>query len=187
MTMQAEYLLFPTALGRCALAWRLDGTGTPRVTGFQLPESTEAQTEGRIARAAGAMHGEAPPASIQALVAQVQRHLSGEPQDFQQVPLDLDGVAGFARQVYAVAQAIPAGETLTYGEVAAQLGQPGAARAVGQALGRNPIALIIPCHRVLAAGGKPGGFSAHGGASTKEKLLAIEGAVRGGGQLELGV
>jgi methylated-DNA-[protein]-cysteine S-methyltransferase len=85
-------------------------------------------------------------------------------------------VPAFHRAVYAVARAIPPGETLTYGEVARRLGDPGSARAVGQALGRNPFAIIVPCHRVVAAGGATGGFSAHGGAATKRRILAIEGA-----------
>src|SRR6266852_150608 len=90
----------------------------------------------------------------------------------------VEGADRFARQVYEAAREIQAGETRTYGELAKALGQPAAARDVGQALARNPIALIIPCHRVVAAGGKPGGFSAHGGRATKARMLAIEGATK---------
>ena len=82
-----------------------------------------------------------------------------------------------ARRVYEVARTIPPGATLTYGEIAARLELPGAARDVGQALGRNPFPLVVPCHRVVAAGGRLGGFSARGGAATKRRLLAIEGAI----------
>jgi methylated-DNA-[protein]-cysteine S-methyltransferase len=89
--------------------------------------------------------------------------------------VELEGVGPFARKVYDAAREIPIGKTSTYGELAKKLGQPKAVRAVGRALARNPIPLIIPCHRILAADGKPGGFSAHGGAVTKLKLLALEG------------
>jgi methylated-DNA-[protein]-cysteine S-methyltransferase len=88
--------------------------------------------------------------------------------------LDLGELPAFDREVYAVARTIPPGETLTYGEIAARLGDPGAAREVGQSLGRNPIAIIVPCHRVVAAGGGTGGFSANGGVDTKLRLLEIE-------------
>jgi methylated-DNA-[protein]-cysteine S-methyltransferase len=105
--------------------------------------------------------------------------LRGEPRDLSGVELDMQGVPPFHRRVYEVARGIPAGSTLSYGEVAARLGSPGSARAVGQALGRNPFAIVVPCHRVLAAGGRIGGFSANGGARTKLRLLEIEGARKG--------
>ncbi len=103
--------------------------------------------------------------------------MSGDTQDFQDVPIDWDGLEAFSRQVYEFIRRIPAGNTMTYGEIARDLGLPGSARAVGQAMGSNPVPLLIPCHRVLAAGGKSGGFSAHGGRSTKLKMLAIERAM----------
>jgi methylated-DNA-[protein]-cysteine S-methyltransferase len=96
----------------------------------------------------------------------------------------MDAVPEFPRRVYEVARTIPPGGTLTYGEVAARLGDARLAREVGQALGRNPFAIIVPCHRVLAAGGMPGGFSASGGVATKMRLLSIEGA-RAASQLGL--
>ncbi len=108
----------------------------------------------------------------------MRKHLQGEIQDFRDIAIHLDAADRFARQVYEAAREIPAGETRTYGELAKALGQPGDARDVGQALARNPIALIIPCHRVVAAGGKPGGFSAHGGRTTKARMLGIEGAAK---------
>jgi methylated-DNA-[protein]-cysteine S-methyltransferase len=97
-------------------------------------------------------------------------------EDFSDIELDLEESPPFARQVYKAARKIPLGQTRTYGQIAKSAGSPGAARAVGHALGQNPIALIVPCHRVLAAGGKKGGFSAHGGCATKARMLEIEGA-----------
>ncbi len=110
------------------------------------------------------------------VIESIQALLRGEPADLSSVVLDWRGVPEFHRRVYELALAIPPGRTLTYGEVAQQLGEPGAARAVGQALGKNPYAPIVPCHRVLAAGGRAGGFSAPGGTLTKLRMLEIEGA-----------
>jgi methylated-DNA-[protein]-cysteine S-methyltransferase len=107
--------------------------------------------------------------------------LRGERTDLTSVPLDMERVPEFHRRVYEAARAIPPGSTRSYGEIAKQLGEPGSARAVGQALGRNPFAIVVPCHRVLAAGGRSGGFSATGGVTTKLRMLAIEGA-RANGQ-----
>jgi methylated-DNA-[protein]-cysteine S-methyltransferase len=94
--------------------------------------------------------------------------------DLSVIELDMDRVPPFHRRVYQIARTIAPGETMTYGEIAAQLGSPGSARAVGQALARNPFAIVVPCHRVLTAGDKLGGFSATGGATTKLRLLSIE-------------
>ena len=152
----------------------MEGHSAPLVILFQLPESTLAVTEHRIARHTGASQASAPPRQIAEIIERVGRHLAGRVQDFRSVPVDLSAMGAFERAVYAAAREIPSGETRTYGEIARSLGQPRAARAVGQALGRNPIPLIIPCHRVTAAGGKPGGFSAPGGRATKMMLLEIE-------------
>src|SRR5207245_8475160 len=103
-----------------------------------------------------------------------------EARDLSVIVLDMERVSPFHRRVYEAARAIPAGATLSYGDVATRLGAPGAARAVGQALGRNPFAIVVPCHRVLAAGGKVGGFSANGGITAKLRLLSIEGAQANG-------
>ena len=108
-------------------------------------------------------------------IEEVERHLSGLRPDFSSVELDLTGVGSFERDVYAAARSIAWGRTASYGELAALVGRPSEAREVGQALARNPIAIIIPCHRVLAKGNRIGGFSAHGGTITKERLLALEG------------
>jgi methylated-DNA-[protein]-cysteine S-methyltransferase len=104
----------------------------------------------------------------------------GEPRDLTHLPLDMEGVPSFHQRVYELARRIPPGKTWTYGEVAQRLGEPGAARAVGQALGSNPFAPVVPCHRVLGAPTGKGGFSAHGGLQTKLKMLEIEGARFGG-------
>jgi O-6-methylguanine DNA methyltransferase len=171
---KTAYCLFETPLGSCAIAWT-EGCDSPTVTCFQLPEANTKLTESRIARSSGASQASAPPPPIAAVIERVCKHLQGDIQDFRDIPLDLEGTASFARRVYEAARQIPTGQTRTYGELAKAVGRPTAARAVGQALGKNPIALLIPCHRVLAAGGKPGGFSAHGGRATKARMLAIEG------------
>ena len=174
-----SYCLFETPLGRCGIAWTDARAGSDEyaVTHFQLPESTPGETESRIARKSGAAGASEPPRPIATLIARVSKHLQGEIQDFRDVPVDLATADPFVRRICQAVREIPAGKTVTYAELAKVLGDPSLTRAVGGALGRNPIPLIIPCHRVQAAGGKPGGFSAHGGRVTKAKLLAIEGAV----------
>ena len=183
----AGYCLFDTPLGWCGIAWHQGGrsAGPPAVTLLQLPEATAERTASRMARASGAPGPSAPPTPIAGIIERLRRHLGGEAQDLRDIVVDLTGADAFARQVYDAARAIPPGQTRTYGEIAKALGQPREAQAVGQALGKNPIALIIPCHRVVAAGGKPGGFSAHGGRATKSRLQAIEGAPTAPIQLEL--
>jgi O-6-methylguanine DNA methyltransferase len=178
MEHRAGYCLFETVLGLCGIAWRETGNleAPVAVTFFQLPEATAQIAESRIGRKSGARRAGAPPAGVSQIVERVRKHLLGEVQDFRDVTLDLQGTGAFARLVYDAARKIPAGETSTYGAIARAVGEPGAARAVGRALGANPIPLIVPCHRVLAAGGKSGGFSAHGGRDTKARMLEIEGA-----------
>ena len=168
----AGYALFDTALGRCGIAWSARG-----VVAVQLPEADEATTRSRLARSARGAPEAAPPPAVRAAIEAIAALLAGAKRDLEDVVLDESGVPDFHRRVYAAARRIPPGRTATYGELAAQLGLPGAARAVGQALGRNPFTLIVPCHRVLAAGGRSGGFSAHGGVTTKLRLLEIEGAL----------
>ncbi|MGQ2981023.1 MAG: methylated-DNA--[protein]-cysteine S-methyltransferase [Polaromonas sp.] len=168
------FTLFDSAVGCCAIAW-----GDAGICGVQLPEADAAQTRARMGlRFPGAAEVQ-PDADRQAAIRQITAMLRGEPHQVDGLALDMRGVPAFHQRVYAVARAIAPGQTLTYGEVAARLGEPGAARAVGQALGRNPFAPVVPCHRVLAAGDKPGGFSASGGIRTKLRLLIIEGAMRG--------
>jgi O-6-methylguanine DNA methyltransferase len=167
--------LFDTAIGRCGIAWSERG-----VVGVQLPEANERATRARLLRRFPAAREAPPPPDIQNALDGIVALLRGEASDLAAVALDMDGVPPFHRRVYAVARNIPPGATLAYGEIAARIGAPGAARAVGQALGRNPFAIIVPCHRVLAAGGKVGGFSANGGVTTKRRLLAIEDAQANG-------
>jgi methylated-DNA-[protein]-cysteine S-methyltransferase len=163
------YCLFDTAIGACGVAWSQRG-----VTRLQLPEVDASATERRLsARAAKA--SKAAPAEIGQLVADVQTYMTGRRVDFDSVAIDLSNVEPFELKVYVAARAVPWGHMVSYGEVARQIESPGAARAVGQALSRNPVPIIIPCHRVLAKGHRIGGFSAHGGALAKEHLLALEG------------
>lgn len=170
--MANEYTLFDTEIGTCAIAWQ---TGdAPVVVSFNLPEATEAETERRIARK-GAKATQIP-TRIEEVIEKARRHLARDLQDFHDVPIDWDRYEPFARRVYQAALDIPVGQTRTYGQLAKTVNEPQAAQAVGQALGSNSIPLIIPCHRILAANGKMGGFSAPGGLHTKEKLLLIEGA-----------
>ena len=170
MTSASEhYALFETAIGTCGIAWSAHG-----LTRLQLPESDRGATEGRLRKAAAA--GAANPLpGIEAVIKEVQRYLVGERTEFAAAGLDLSGVKPFDRRVYEAARALGWGETASYGEIARRIGDPGAARAVGQALSRNPIPIIIPCHRVLASGHRIGGFSAYGGTTTKERLLELEG------------
>ncbi len=165
------YALFATAIGTCGIAWSPAG-----IVALQLPEATEAATLARLKASCPDAVEVPPPDAVRAAIAGVVALLDGAPRDLRDVVLDLRGTPPFHRDVYALARTIPPGETLTYGEVARRLGDPDAARAVGQALGRNPVAIIVPCHRVVAAGGALGGFSAGGGAATKRRILAIEGA-----------
>ncbi|MBI3562068.1 MAG: methylated-DNA--[protein]-cysteine S-methyltransferase [Gammaproteobacteria bacterium] len=178
---QVAYGLFETPLGWCGIAWSESGKSriSPAVCRLQLPEATAKLTESRIARDTGACKSNTFPPHIAAVIEKVRKHLQGVVQNFHDIAIDLDEVSAFERQVYQAARAIPAGQTGTYGEIAKAIRRSTAARAVGQALGKNPIGLIIPCHRVLAAGGKPGGFSAHGGRATKTRMLAIEGTTFG--------
>lgn len=164
--------LFGTALGPCGIAWSAQG-----ICAVQLPEADEAATRARLARRRPSAHEQAPPANVRFATSRIIALLAGERVHFDDIALDLREVPPFNLRVYEFARRIPAGETRSYGEIAAQLAEPGAARAVGQALGQNPMPIIIPCHRVLAAGQRPGGFSAHGEIATKRRLLEIEGAL----------
>lgn len=176
--MKADgFCLFDTPIGACAIAWR--GLA---VAGVLLPEDAgESQTCARMARDFAGTAQVVPPDWVKRVIERVRELLQGRGDDLCDVPLDLGGVPEFNRRVYEITRSIAPGRTLTYGEVAARLGTPGAARAVGQALGHNPFAPIVPCHRVLAAGNRSGGFSAGGGVATKLKMLEIEKARLGHG------
>lgn len=166
------FALFDTAIGRCGIAWSDRG-----IVAVQLPQPSEAQTRVRLRQRHGDLPEVPPPAAVDHAIDRMIALLSGKPIDLSDVLLDLADVSEFQRSVYAIARAIPPGRTLTYGDIAKRLGDVALSREVGQALGRNPCPIIVPCHRVLAAGDKPGGFSANGGVDTKLKMLAIEGAI----------
>jgi methylated-DNA-[protein]-cysteine S-methyltransferase len=178
MDSLTHHHLFNHAIGTFGIAWSERG-----LVGVQLPEKDRAATEKRLAAKTGSAGAAEPPAGMQMLVEDIQRYLAGERVDFSTVPVDLEGIEPFRRKLYETMRAIGFGDTTTYGELARLAGLSSdweAARDVGAAMGRNPVPLVIPCHRVLAAGKKIGGFSAHGGAKTKEKLLALEGVRLGG-------
>lgn len=175
MSAAASYTLFDTAIGRCGIAWRsglvvssalpgADDLATVRHLLRRFPKANEAEPDGVVAEA----------------VDLVQRLLLGESVDLTSIAVDLEACPDFERRVYALLRAVPTGSTVTYGDLAARAGSPGAARAVGMAMGRNPVPIIVPCHRVLASSGRSGGFSAPGGVTTKFRILQIEQAGRSG-------
>lgn len=163
------FALFDTVIGRCGLAWGAGG-----LVGVQLPESSPGAAWARLRRRFPDAVESEPPAEIEAVIERIREVLAGGRDDLADVPLDLDGQPAFNLRVYEIARAIAPGETSTYGQVARAMGEPGAARAVGKALGENPWPIVVPCHRVLAASGGMGGFSAPGGAETKARLLTLE-------------
>jgi methylated-DNA-[protein]-cysteine S-methyltransferase len=170
---QLAYTVFDTPIGHCALVWH--GAG---IVGVQLPEGSAAATARRTRQRFAGVIRRAPPPAVQRAIDAIGVLLRGGGDELSTIPLDLSGQGPFCRRVYELTRAIPAGETVTYGELAALAGEPAAARAVGQAMARNPFPLIVPCHRVMAAHGGAGGFSARGGVATKFRLLRIEGALR---------
>jgi methylated-DNA-[protein]-cysteine S-methyltransferase len=167
----SAYRLFDTAIGPCGLVWSGEV-----IVGAQLPESDPTLARRRLLRRFPDAVEADPPPGVGRVIEAVRALLTEGALDLADVAVDLSGLDPFDRQVLEAARRIPPGRTRTYGQIAAELGQPRAAQAVGAALGRNPVPIIVPCHRVLAAGGKVGGFSAPGGAATKLKLLAIENA-----------
>jgi methylated-DNA-[protein]-cysteine S-methyltransferase len=168
-----QFALFETAIGTCGIAW-----GGRGIVGVQLPEGRPGETRARVLRRFPDAREGTPPREVKAALEAIVALMRGEKSDLAAAPLDMEGVPPFHRRVYEVARRIPPGATLSYGDIARRLGAPHAARAVGQALGRNPFAIVVPCHRVLAAGGRVGGFSANGGITTKLRMLTIEGAAR---------
>ena len=165
------FAIFETSIGRCAIAW-----GPTGIVGLKLPERSDGALRARMTKLHPDAREMAVPQEVQAVVKDIQRLLAGGGGDLSTIALDMARVPDFDRRVYTETRSIPPGETLTYGEIATRLGDQTLSRAVGQALGRNPFAIIVPCHRVVAAGGKTGGFSAVGGIETKRRLLEIEGA-----------
>lgn len=168
-----HFILFETAIGRCGIAW--NGAGIIAVT---FPEGDDDKTRARLLRRArGAVETKTPPCEIERLAADIAALFTGEKRDLTYADLDMTGLPEFDRQVYALTLDIKAGETRTYGDIASALGDIALARNVGQALGRNPFPIIVPCHRVVGAEGRMTGFSAPGGIDAKRRLLKIEGAL----------
>jgi methylated-DNA-[protein]-cysteine S-methyltransferase len=163
------HALFGTVIGPCGVAWSDAG-----IRGLCLPEASASHTRERLGRHWPATQAASPPAAVQRAILDICALLRGESRDLLDVVLDMREIAPFNRRVYEIARHIPPGRTLTYGDIAERLGDASLARPVGHALGRNPFPIVVPCHRVLAAGGKAGGFSAPGGLRTKLRLLSIE-------------
>jgi len=170
--MSEGFTLFDTAIGTCGVAWNDRG-----LTGVQLPQSEGGDPRARLAQCHPLAAEQQPPHAVAEAILGMQALLRGEPRDLLEVELDSSGLAPFNAQVYEISRAIPPGQTLTYGDIARRLGDVSLSRAVGQALGANPWPIVVPCHRILAAGGRKGGFSAPGGADTKLRMLEIEGAL----------
>jgi methylated-DNA-[protein]-cysteine S-methyltransferase len=169
--METEFALFDTPIGPCGIAW-----GGRGILGTLLPEAGAGATRAGLRRRFPNASEAPPPPAVADAIRGIVTLLSGRGDDLLTVEIDLRRVPEFHRRVYEVTRSIPAGQTLTYGDIAVRIGEPGAAQAVGQVLGRNPFPIVVPCHRVVAAGGKSGGFSGPGGVDTKLRLLEIEGA-----------
>ena len=181
-TPSQGWTAFDSALGACAVAWGAHG-----IVAMQLPEVDAAATQARLFKASGVLALAAPPPEVARAIAAVQALLAGRLSDLEalgidrcmeSIPLDMQRITDFQRRVYAEARRIPPGQTRTYGELAAALGNKNSARAVGHALGLNPFAPIVPCHRIVAASGKLGGFSVYGGAQTKQRMLQAEAQIQ---------
>lgn len=164
--------LFDTAIGPCGVAWSATG-----ITAIQLPEESSEATLARTVKRSGAAVKD-PPAWVSAATAKIAKLVAGAPETLEEVPLDFGKTTEFRRKVYDAARRVRPGETVTYGDLASAVGSSGASRAVGMAMAKNPIPLVVPCHRVLGAGGAATGFSAFGGVQTKALLLAAEGALK---------
>ena len=169
---RSSYAFFDTPLGLCAIVWDARG-----ISGTQLPEAGRGDATRRLQRRFPEAHNGPPPPAIAAAITRIAAALGGAKDDFADLVLDWRAVSAFDQAVYQEARAIPAGTTSTYGAIATALGDVRHSRRVGQALGRNPWPIVIPCHRVTGAGGWMGGFSAPGGQRTKLKLLELEGAL----------
>ena len=166
-----HYHVFELAMGFCAIAWSEAG-----VARFQLPTKTDEAASRLMRRRAFGAEAGAPSEEVAAVVEAAKRYFAGEDMDFSQVRLDLAGQSAFFAQIYGALRRVGWGRTTTYGALAKEVGAGReAARDVGEAMARNPAPLIVPCHRVLAAGGKIGGFSAPGGSKTKARMLELEG------------
>jgi methylated-DNA-[protein]-cysteine S-methyltransferase len=165
------YTVFDTAVGRCGIAW-----GDLGVLGVQLPEAREIETRRRLFQLFPNARELRPPSQIQSAIEGIAALLRGKAADLSDVRLDMTGIPPFNARVYEFTRSIPRGETLTYGEVASRLRASGAVHSVAQAIARNPFMIVVPCHRVLEAGGYADRISANGGSISKRRLLSIEGA-----------
>jgi methylated-DNA-[protein]-cysteine S-methyltransferase len=165
------YTIFDTGIGRCGIAWGASG-----VVGVQLPEAREIETRRRLFRLYPEARELRPPLNVEIAIEGIVAVLHGQACDFSDVTLDMSDITPFNRRVYERVRTIPRGETLTHGEVAANLGASGAVHSVAQAISRNPFMIVVPCHRVLEAGGYADKISLHGGVISKRRLLSLEGA-----------
>ena len=164
------YCIFDTAIGRCGIAWSHTG-----IVGVQLPEAREIETRRRLFQLYPEARETRATPNVEAAIDGIIALLRGETGDFADVTLDLSGIHVFDQRAYEITRQIPRGETLTYNEVAARMGTPSAVRSVAHAIGRNPFVVIVPCHRVLEAGGYADKMSAYAGLISKRRLLSIEG------------
>jgi methylated-DNA-[protein]-cysteine S-methyltransferase len=169
--MGRGYTIFDTAVGRCGIAW-----GDSGIIGVQLPETREIETRRRLFRLYPDARELAPPLPVETAIDAIAALLRGEGADLSGLTLDMSGIQAFNARVYAFTRTIPRGQTRTYGEVAAGIRASGALRSVAQAIARNPFVIIVPCHRVLEAGGYADKMSPNGGSISKRRLLSIEGA-----------
>ena len=164
------YTIFDTAIGRCGIAW-----GERGIVGVQLPEAREIETRKRLFLLYPEARETRPSSDVEAAIEGIVALLHGDTSDLSDVPLDMTGLHAFDQRVYQIVRRIPRGETVTYSEVATRLGSPSAVRPVAQSIARNPFVVIVPCHRVLEAGGYTDKMSPHAGLISKRRLLSIEG------------
>jgi methylated-DNA-[protein]-cysteine S-methyltransferase len=170
----AGFTLFDTAIGPCGIAW-----GPSGIVGVQLPERHATGTREHLQRRYPDVPEASPPPEVQRAIDDIIALLRGESRELSNVALDMGGIPAFRQRLYAALRNIPAGSTITYGDLAVRIGDGCTARDVGEAMGKNPFPIVVPCHRVLAANGKMGGFSAPGGVATKLRMLNIEQARTG--------
>ena len=175
MNRPVAFTVFATAIGDCALAWNDVG-----VLAVWLPEASAARLRARVAKRFPQALETAPEGSVETAIAAITALLRGERTDLGTIHLDDSRLDPFDRRVYAAARTIAPGRVVSYADLAARVGTDASAREVGQSLGRNPFSIVVPCHRIVAASGELGGFSAPGGTATKRRLLTIEDARLGG-------
>ena len=169
------YSVFDTGIGRCGIVWSDAG-----VVGVHLPEAREIETRRRLFQLYPEAREMRAPLNVEIAIEGMVALLRGQPADLADIVLDMNGIPPFNQRVYEITRGIPWGETRIYGEIAAQMRASGAAHSVAQAIGKNPFMLIVPCHRVLEAGGYADRISPNGGSISKRRLLSIEGALSPG-------